>query len=119
MGAAAHEVTPEPGAVLAKALRNAGDTLGLSQAELGEVIGRARSSLARPVDPDSKPGQLAALLLRCYRSLFVLTGGEPAVMRHWMDSPNLHTGGVPREQVKSVQGLVAVTEYLDAARGKL
>jgi len=119
MRTAAHEVTPGASGVLAKALRNAGEALGLSQAELGEVIGRTRSSLARGIDPESKPGELAALLLRSYRSLFVLTGGETEVMRHWMNTANLHTGGVPREQVKEVQGLVAVTEYLDAARGKL
>jgi hypothetical protein len=119
MHATSPQVTPDPGAVLAKATRNAAQALGLSQEELGEVIGRARSSLARPLDPESKPGELAALLIRCYRSLFVLTGGEPAAMRHWMTTPNLHTGGVPREQVKQVQGLVAVTEYLDAVRGKL
>jgi hypothetical protein len=118
MGATVQAMKPEAGAVLAKAVRNAGEALGLSQAEVGAVIGRARSSLARPIDPGSKPGQLASLLIRCYRSLFVLTGGEPAAMRHWMGTLNHHTGGIPREQVKDVQGLVTVTEFLDAARGK-
>ena len=118
MGATLQAVKPDAGVVLAKAVRNAGEALGLSQAEVGAVIGRARSSLTRPIDPESKPGELAALLIRCYRSLFVLTGGEPAAMSHWMGTPNLHTGGIPREQVKDVQGLVTVTEYLDAARGK-
>lgn len=119
MQATKHQALPEPGVVLAKAARNAAQALGLSQAELGEVIGRARSSLARPLDPASKPGELAALLIRCYRSLYVLTGGEPEAMSHWMATPNLHTGGIPREQITQVQGLVAVTEYLDAVRGKL
>ena len=118
MGATLQDLKPDAGAVLAKAVRNAGEALGLSQAEVGAVIGRARSSLARPLDPESKPGELAALLIRCHRSLFVLTGGETAALRHWMSTPNRHTGGVPREQVKDVQGLVTVTEYLDAARGK-
>jgi hypothetical protein len=36
-----------------------------------------------------------------------------------MQTENLHTGGIPAEQVKSVQGLIAVLEYLDAMRGKL
>jgi hypothetical protein len=70
--------------------------------------------------PASKSGELAALLIRCYRSLFVLTGGEPEAMQPLDDDTfNLHTGGVPREQIKQVQGLVTVTEYLDAVRGKL
>jgi len=40
-------------------------------------------------------------------------------MKHWMRTENLHTGGVPAEQVRTVQGLVGVLEYLDAIRGKL
>ena len=43
MGIAAPELKPEAAEVLAKALRNAGEALGLSQAEVGEVIGRTRS----------------------------------------------------------------------------
>ena len=35
-------------------------------------------------------------------------------MRHWFQTENLHTGGVPSEQVRSVQGLMQVVEYLDA-----
>jgi hypothetical protein len=80
-------------------------------------LASARSSSARSSDargprwpgrwiPASKSGELAALLIRCYRSLFVLTGGEPEAMSHWMTTFNLHTGGVPREQIKQVQGLV-------------
>jgi hypothetical protein len=110
---------PDPAVVLSKAVRNAGRALGLSQAEVGEVIGRARSSLMRPLEPDSKSGELAALLVRCYRDVFVLTGGSEAAMRHWMTTENRHTRGVPREQIKGVQGLVTVLQYLDAVRGKL
>jgi hypothetical protein len=117
--ATAHATRPETAEVLSKAVRNAGRALGLSQSEVGAVIGKARSSLARPLDPESKSGELAALLVRCYRSVFVLTGGNEEAMRHWMATENRHTGGVPREQVKEVAGLIAVVGYLDAARGKL
>jgi hypothetical protein len=115
--AVTHEV--DRAAVLRKALLNAGRELGLSQAELGEVIGRDRSTLSRGrLEPESKAGELALLLIRCYRSLYALTGGEPEHMRHWMRTENLHTGGVPARQVKSVQGLAEVVHYLDAIRGK-
>jgi hypothetical protein len=117
--ATARATRPDAATVLAKAVRNAGRALGLSQAEIGEVIGRARSSLARPLDPASKSGELAALLVRCYRNLFVLTGGNDEAMRHWMATANRHTGGVPRQQVKDIEGLTLVVGYLDAARGKL
>jgi hypothetical protein len=110
---------PDAGRVLAAALVNAGKELGLTQAALGAVIGRDRTALSRgQLDPDSKPGELALLLIRAYRALFALVGGDSAVMRHWMHTENLHTGGVPAEQIRSVQGLTRVVEYLDAIRGK-
>lgn len=112
--------TPSREAVLATALVNAGKELGLNQSALGAVIGKDRSALSRgALDPDSKAGELALLLIRCYRSLFALVGGDAAQMRHWMHTPNRHTGGIPAEQVRSVQGLVQVVAYLDAIRGKV
>jgi hypothetical protein len=106
--------------VLAEALANAGKYLGLTQADLGEIIGKDRSAISRgQISPDSKAGELALLFIRCYRSLYVLVGGNPEQMQHWMHTENLHTGGVPAEQVKTIQGLTAVLEYLDAIRGKL
>ena len=88
--------------------------------EMGEVIGKDRSAVSRGrIDPASKPGELALLFIRCYRALYVLVGGADEQMKHWMHTENSHTGGVPAQQVKSVQGLVAVLEYLDAMRGQL
>ena len=106
--------------VLGKALRRAGDALGLSQKDLGTIIGKDRSAISRGrIDAASKSGELALLVVRCYRALYVLVGGEPEQMRHWMHTENRHTGGVPAEQVKTVQGLTRVVEYLDAVRGKV
>ncbi|HYN77538.1 MAG TPA: MbcA/ParS/Xre antitoxin family protein [Lamprocystis sp. (in: g-proteobacteria)] len=109
----------DPKAVLSKALLNAGRLLGLSQAEIGEVVGKDRTSITRGLDPASKSGELALLLIRCYRSLYVLVGGESADLRHWMYTQNRDTGGVPAQQVRSVQGLTRVLEYLDAMRGRV
>lgn len=106
--------------VLAEALTNAGKHLGMSQADLGAVIGKDRTAISRGrIDPGSKAGELALLFIRCYRALYVLVGGNPQQMRHWMQTENLHTGGVPAEQIRTVQGLTTVLEYLDAMRGKL
>ena len=110
---------PDPKAVLTKAFLNAGKGLGLSQADLGRIVGKDRSSLGRGLGPSSKAGELALLLIRCYRSLFVLLGGQTRDMRHWMHTQNRDTGGVPAQQVQSVQGLSRVVEYLDAIRGKV
>lgn len=105
--------------VLAKALLNAGKALGMSQIQLGNVIGKDRSSISRGLDPKSKAGELALLLIRCYRSLYVLVGGKSDDMKHWMQTKNRHTGGTPMEQVQTIQGLNHVLEYLDAMRGKV
>jgi hypothetical protein len=111
---------PDPTAVLTQALLGAGDFLGLTKAELGAAIGKDRTVFTRgKVSPDTKAGELALMLIRCYRSLYALVGGDRSQMQHWMHTPNSHTGGVPAEQVKSVQGLVRVMEYLDAIRGKI
>lgn len=110
----------DPSSVLTEALANAGKHLGMSQAELGEIIGKDRTVISRGrITADSKAGELALLFIRCYRALYVLVGGNSQQMRHWMQTDNLHTGGIPAEQVKTVQGLTTVLEYLDAMRGKL
>lgn len=110
----------DPGTVLTQALLGAGDYLGLTKAELGAAIGKDRTVFSRgKILPETKSGELALMLIRCYRSLYALVGGDRKQMQHWMHTPNSHTDGVPAEQIKSVQGLVRVMEYLDAIRGKI
>jgi hypothetical protein len=111
---------PQPAAVLTRALVKAGKELGLTQADLGAVVGRDRTALSRgSIEPGTKSGELALLLIRAYRSLFVLVGGEPAQMKHWMHTDNGHVGGVPATLVRTVPGLIRVVEYLDAIRGRV
>ena len=113
------KIEPSPKQTLSKALLRAGKELGLSQAEVGKIIGKDRTSLARGLDPESKAGELALILIRCYRSLYVLVGGKSEDIKHWMHTKNLHIGGIPAEQIMKAQGLVHVVEYLDALRGKV
>lgn len=105
--------------VLAKAARNAAAHLGLTRAELGEIIGRDRTSLNRGIRPDSKSGELALLFLRCYRGLYALLGGDRENMAHWFNTENIHLHGKPKDLVRNVEGLVAVLRYLDGMRGKI
>ena len=106
--------------VLTRALVKAGKDIGLTQAEVAAVVGRDRTALSRAaIEPDTKSGELALLLIRAYRALFVLVGGEPRQMRHWMHTHNHHVGGVPAELIRTVPGLVRVVEYLDAIRGRV
>lgn len=117
--AAPHE-RPSETLVLSEALVNAGKCLGLTQSEIGAAIGKDRTAVSRGrIGPDSKAGELALMLIRCYRSLYVLVGGDPVQMRYWMHTRNRHTGGVPAEQIRTVAGLARVTTYLDAIRAKI
>ena len=118
MSAAAKPVLTEE-KVLAKAFINAGKALGISQADLGLIIGKDRSNFRRGIDPATKSGELALLFIRAYRSLFALVGGQRGDMQHWMQTENRHTGGIPVVQIKTVTGLASVVEYLDAIRAKV
>ena len=107
-------------ALLSKALLNAGKAFGFNQTELAEIVGRNRTGLVRDgIDPASKSGELALLFIRLYRSVFALTGGEPSAMKHWINTENRYFEAVPRQLIKSAEGLVRVNHYLDAMRGKV
>ncbi|MBT3146617.1 MbcA/ParS/Xre antitoxin family protein [Neptunomonas phycophila] len=121
---AVSQTQPDPSYVLAKALLNAGEQLQLSQAELAAVVGLHRTGISRlkksmQLDPNSKTGELALLLIRVARALYVLSGGDSTWTQHFMRNPNTMTAGIPAEQVQSVQGLSRVLQYVDAIRGKI
>jgi hypothetical protein len=123
MSALTHQI-PEPAAVLAKALLNAAEQLGLKQAELGAVLGLDRTGISRlkqnpSLDPNSKRGELALLVIRIARALFALTGGDKEWIKHFMHNPNKVTGGIPAKQMETIQGLMQVVQFVDAIRGKV
>ena len=53
------------------------------------------------------------MLIRCYRGLFALVGGQSDDMQHWMHTYNNHTQGIPALQVNTIPGLVFELEYID------
>lgn len=107
--------------LLLQAVLRAAAELDLSRSALARVLGRDRSLFARGkgIDPLSKTGELALLVVRLYRSLAVLVGSDPAQMRHWFHTANRHTGGVPAEQVQRTEALVEIVQYLDAMRARI
>jgi hypothetical protein len=118
--------TPSEGVVsdnelLLQAVSRAADELNLSRTGLARVLGKDRTTLTRAkgIDPASKTGELALLLIRVYRSLSVLVGNDRQLLRHWFHTANRHTGGVPAEQVQRTEGLVAIVQYLDAMRAPI
>jgi len=115
---------PSENEVLSKALLNSKEHLGLTDSELGEIIGKDRTYFTRlrnrsVLEPDSKEGELALHVIRIYRSLYALEGGDIEAMEEWLNTANKHLSATPKELLKNVQGLVNVVEYLDAMRGKV
>jgi len=112
----------DPATVLAKALSRASVLLGLSGAALARVIGVSEPTVSRilrgerALAPRSKEGELAALLVRVYRSLDALVGNDDGKRAAWMNSHNHALGGMPRELVQTAEGLVGTLSYLDGMR---
>lgn len=117
--------SPDPGAVLTKAVVRAAALLGLPQQALAEVLGVSRPTVTRmglgsyrlsPSQP--KSWELGTLFLRMFRSLDALLGHDEAA-RAWLAGPNQDLGARPLELIRSAEGLVRVVHYLDAHRGRL
>jgi len=117
------ETRPTASAVLSKALERAAERLGFTDREIAGVLGVSPSSVSRlfhgsrTIDPDSKEGELALLLLRVFRSLDGLLGGGGEQSRRWLRAYNRHVAGVPADLLQTARGLVRVADYLDALRG--
>jgi len=115
---------PTQETVLAKAVLNAAEQLGLKQAELAAVMGVHRTAISRlkqnkSLDPLSKQGEIALLVVRIARALFALTGGDLEWIKHFMHTHNKVTGDIPAKQIQSIQGLMTVVQFVDAIRGKV
>lgn len=112
-------LTKSDAQLVAQACGRAAQVLGLSKEELSAVVGKHRTTIDRTgLDPKTKEGELALLLLRLYRSLHALCGGDRDLMRHWMEQPNHHLSEQPpRLLLTRIEGLNRVANYLDALRG--
>lgn len=113
---------PDPAAVLTKAVLRASGLLGLNNASLSAILGVSEASISRlsggtrVIDPESKEGELALLLVRAYRSLDTLVGSDEAARRAWLTSHNQALNARPVDLLGKVAGLAVVVTYLDAMR---
>ena len=116
---------PERSAVVGKAVARAANLLGLTNAVLARTIGISEATAARlragtyALAPGTKPYELSLLLIRLFRSLDAVMGGDETSLRSWMASENRALGGVPRDLVQTAAGLVAAVDYVDAARARV
>jgi DNA-binding XRE family transcriptional regulator len=109
--------------VLTTATVRVANQLGLGQAELAKVIGISPSTASRMfaggwmIAEHTKSWELAALLVRVFRSLDALVGGTEKHVKQWFRAENVHLGGSPSNLVFTIEGLTNVARYLDAMRG--
>jgi transcriptional regulator with XRE-family HTH domain len=118
-------VEPDAAGVLSRAVVRAARLLKLSQRQVAAILGVSDATASRLfagrylLDPArAKEWELARLFVRFYRALDALWGHE-ASAHTWLASPNLALGAAPADLLGSVEGLVRVVAYLDAARGRL
>lgn len=109
--------------VLAKALGRAADHLGLTNATLAKIVGVSEPSVSRlkrgafVLAEGTKPFELAQLLLRLFRGLDAITGGDDQAARSWLRGPNTALAGrTPLALIQTVGGLVDAATYVDARR---
>ena len=117
-----HKSLPEKDTVLAKALVNLKETWGLTGVELAAIVGVDKSVISRLDEtrvfhPDKKPGQLALMLIRVYRSLGAFLGDRMALQKEWLRSEHKVFNQTPIEAMKTPEGLAPVVMYLDSMRG--
>lgn len=107
--------------ILTKALLRMVTLLQLNRQDVSAIIGLNEVSLnclfsgqKNFIDPLSNEGQLAILLIRLFRSLDTLFGGNAEQCRLWLRSNNKHLDTAPIELIKTIEGLVRCIQYLDA-----
>ena len=116
-----HPVSDEA-ALLTKAVLRAADRLAIRNAVLARILGLSGPTISRMrngkyrLDRGQKPFELAVLLIRLYRSLDGIVGGDDSVAADWLTNKNTVLDGVPLELIQSVSGLANVIHYLDARR---
>ncbi|MBC5783459.1 DUF2384 domain-containing protein [Ramlibacter sp. USB13] len=109
-------------AVLTKATLRAAELLGLNNATLARVVGVSEAHVSRMakgervLEVGTKPAELAALVVRVYRSLDALVGNSEPQRRAWMTSFNRAFNEAPKDAIQRAEGLARVVHYLDGAR---
>ncbi|MBB4266541.1 antitoxin Xre/MbcA/ParS toxin-binding domain-containing protein [Roseospira visakhapatnamensis] len=111
--------------VVTKAVRAACRRLGLRQREVAVMLGLSESTVSRLMHggyllrEGDKPYELGVLLVRLFRSLDALVGGDEGVARAWLRAENDALGGRPVHRLAEITGVMDVLAYLDARRACL
>jgi len=118
------EVTQEA-AVVTKAVRRTAQLLGIKNANLGAILGLSESTASRlqngvyQLKSGSKEMELAVLLIRVFRGLDAIVGGDEASMQSWIVSNNTALNEIPLNLLKTISGINDVVAYVDARRARI
>ena len=111
--------------IVTRAVLKAAKALGMTNQALSRAMGISASKLDRARGSqgavlNGKDYEIALLLIRIYRALYAILGGNREQMKHWIATPNRHLHGEsPLTQLQSIEGLVLVVRYLDGMRGRI
>lgn len=112
--------------VLTGAVAEVSRRLDLGPSMLSRIIGISQPSASRLLSGTyelreaAKEWELSAALVRIYRSLFALVGGDEVLAKEWLRAPNrAFAGQAPTNLIVRIDGLVRVGEYLDAHRARV
>lgn len=99
--------------ILAKAFFNASEQLNLSQTQLAVILGISEPAINKlrsecQIDPLSQQGERALSVIRLFKSLYDLSGGDRDWIQQFLNTKNRVTGGIPLKQIETAHGLVAV-----------
>jgi uncharacterized protein (DUF2384 family) len=93
---------------------------------MGQIVGVSQPTASRllqggyRIRETGKEWELSAHLVRLYRSLFSLVGGDDTLARGWLRSSNTaFSGQKPIDVIKRIDGLLHACEYLDAHRARV
>lgn len=109
-------------ALLTGATIKAAELLGITNADLAKTIGVSVPTVSRykravaSIAPSSKPGELALMLIRVFRSLDPLVGSDGEMRKAWIHSRNEALNGVPAKLILRPDGLARTLAYLDGMR---
>jgi uncharacterized protein (DUF2384 family) len=113
--------TPQDmGSAVTNAVISAAERLCLSPQIRAAILGVSEATVWRlnirkvTLEPATKSFELAILLVRLFRSLDTIVGGDDAVAASWVISPNTALGGRPIDILQTPGGLSCVVAYLES-----
>ena len=109
--------------VLTQAVAETARHLGIGPTDLAPIIGISQPSASKlmngkfMIKEDTTTWQLSALFVRLYRGLFSIVGNSDELAKEWLISRNrAFNDRTPLEEIKTILGLVAACDYIDAHR---